>query len=434
MCCSDTQALAHSTANAKKKRKAQGSVLIQKTMERRRHTASRTQNNLGSIIDAKQRLLPDIIYSTAAAYNNVRPLRKQVLANKAIDPKKRVWVLQALGIAKAAYAGGTWPALTKQEAKTWNARIFKIYELMEPPQRVGDERAHLYLLATYNLPTPDDILAAQRLRLLAMIARWANEQYLEDVLESAESTEEGTWTQQVLHDFQKFTGKNVDFTNLIQEFRRPTGQREMTKIIKKYHCKMRHVHQQRWRIWQLERKEGRSQPEQRPEGIYPCEKYGKDFTSHTGRAVHLWKVHHVHSKAAHFCPTPFCLACGRNFHTLARVRQHVEYSSMKCLAKLQASYEPMDSHQIDYLNNRERQEAETTWKSGRLTTPQIKTYMKRTETAADSWYGEWTTQKPGKRRKRRNWNGFTVRWCQQSETTFRYWEKAVRSCLRKFKG
>ena len=345
---------------------------------------------LGSIIDAKQRLLPDIIYSTSAAYNNVRPLRKQVLANKAIDPKKRVWVLQALGIAKAAYAGGTWPALSSYEAKTWDSRIYKLYELLEPPKRDGDERAHLYLLATYNLPTPEDILAAQRLRLLAMIARWADEQFLQGVIDSEGSADDDTWANQVLYDFQRFSGRSETFTNIIQAFRKPTGQKEMAKVIKRHNTKMRHVHQQRWKIWQHERKEGQRERKIEPGVLFPCEKCGKDFKSNTARAVHKWKVHHVHSAAAHFCPTSICLACGRDYHTLARVRQHVEYSSMDCLTKLMATYEPMDSQQIEYLNACARQEAKTTWKSGRLTTPQIKTYMKRAETAADIWYGEWT--------------------------------------------
>ena len=345
---------------------------------------------LGSIIDARQRLMPDIVYSTTAAYHNVKPLRKQVLANKAIEATKRTWVLQALATSKAAYAAGTWPTLTQHESKVWNARIYKIYRLLEPHGKEGDERANLYLLAKYELPAPDDLLAAQRLRMLSMIARWADEEYLRSVYEVADFEDEQTWPSQVVRDYKRFTGKTVSFREILGSYRGQNGQQEMKKVIAKHHKKMKHIHRQSWQIWQQERKDGKGKGPSQETGEYTCGECGKQFKNATARAVHAWKIHKVHAEAAHFCPTPTCMACGRNFHTLARVRQHVGYSSMRCLEKLKNIYEPLDIQQIQHINSLERDEAKATWKSGRKTLPQIRTYMRNTDTSIDSWAGNWT--------------------------------------------
>ena len=348
---------------------------------------------LGAVIDARRRLLPEIINMTAAAYSNVRALRKPVLANPGIQMEQRRWIMQALAISKATFSCGSWPKLTHQEQKSWETRIMRIYRLLETPAKEGKERSNLYFLATYALPDPNDLISFQRIRLLASIARWADDEYLATIRTLATYEDEQTWTSQVLLDYNRIGGRAATFEEMLMGHRTDDGQKRVQNLIKAYMKKEKHINKQKLQIriaQKVQQDGGEKDDPHRLEDTYKCEQCEKSFATKTALGVHCRVLHDKFSEASYYTPGSTCPACGREFHTRKRAIQHVQYGTMNCLQWLRERCEPLSSEQVRHLNQKERQQFKEAEQSGRRTLPQIRTYMKASNASPEHWTGEWS--------------------------------------------
>ena len=73
-----------------------------------------------------------------------------------------------------------------------------------------------------------------------------------------------------------------------------------------------------------------------------CQKCGKTFGTGKALSVHLYKQHQQHADVRSFMDSTTCGACLKNYHTVQRLRQHLQYPKGCCLRKLRTIWWPMD--------------------------------------------------------------------------------------------
>ena len=71
--------------------------------------------------------------------------------------------------------------------------------------------------------------------------------------------------------------------------------------------------------------------------------------------MHWAQKHEIKPDAQKFAAGGFCVACGRDQHTRARLLYHLRYSSRRCLDNLTQIMEPFDETEVAELK---RQQAE----------------------------------------------------------------------------
>ena len=108
--------------------------------------------------------------------------------------------------------------------------------------------------------------------------------------------------------------------------------------------------QARYRLWRRDfqdemRQLGLTFQEEEPVLLtktWKCEQCGAGFFDNKLRSVHMYKVHHQHAEVRAYMDSTTCGACLKDFHTIQKLRQHLQHRPDKCLRTLQTLWHPFD--------------------------------------------------------------------------------------------
>ena len=354
---------------------------------------------LGAILEAKGRLMPEIVSCTGRAHSSVRPLKKAVLGNTKIPMNQRRAVLQALALSKSGYTIGAWLPMKRAEEKAWSSRTMKTLRLLVPT--CYDKGEHLtdeeVLVKTGSL-SPKEMISMATLRLCGMLAQWADDSYLEPFLDSL-STEEDTWMTQATKEVEKLGQKTrtgwghlTTFADVLRVLSGPQAQSHMNKCIAKYTKALLHEREQTWLIQKRHSMKGLSHQIEMQEGQedYPCKSCAKVFKSKAALGVHNFQIHGHFCEAYSYAATTTCFSCLGQYHSRERLVRHLQWGSMDCLEKIKGMVEPLTKEQILYLNERDKEKYREAKRQGKRHVNETRTFCRGNISEITDITGDWS--------------------------------------------
>ena len=350
---------------------------------------------LGAILEAKGRLMPEIVSCTSRAYSSVKPLKKAVLGNSRIPMHQRHAVVQALAFSKSTYTIGSWMPMRQTEEKAWRSRTMKTLRLLCNTRYGSDDHMtdEEVLVKTGSI-SPAEMITMATLRLCGMLAQWADEEYLEPFLDE-HSMKKGTWMVFAVAEVNRL-GKTLrtgweqfsHFGDILKIFKGPRAQQHMNRLIKKYTKVLLHGREQRLLIHSSSFRTPSMKPENDNEE-YKCSKCEKAFSSKAALGVHCFRLHGTFCEAYSFAATTTCFSCLGQYHSRERLVQHLQWGSMDCLEKIKAMVEPMTKEQILYLNGRDREQYRESKRQGKRHANQTRTYCREDISDIAEIAGDW---------------------------------------------
>ena len=109
--------------------------------------------------------------------------------------------------------------------------------------------------------------------------------------------------------------------------------------------------QARYRLWRRDFQEAMSQlglkfqdePQILITKTWKCDQCGAGFIDNKSKSVHMYKVHHQHAEVRAYMDSTTCGACLKDFHTIQKLRQHLQHRPERCLRTLQTLWHPFDA-------------------------------------------------------------------------------------------
>ena len=354
---------------------------------------------LGATLEAKGRLLPEIMACTGRAYSSIKPLRKAVLANEKIPMNQRKAVVQSLALSKSNYTIGSWMPMRKAEEKAWRSRTMKSMRLMFGSR--WNEENHMSneeVLVQCGLLSPNEMIETATMRLCSMLAQWADEAYLKPFTDS-HATKEETWMSYAVTQLNNLNKKVKtgwpqfqDFAEAMISLRSPKAQMEMNRHIKRYTKALQHERGQRWLIMKRHAKSGpqRHLGEETEQQEFSCPECRKRFKSKAALGVHRNKIHGYLCEAYSYAATTTCFACLGQYFTRERLVQHLQWGSMDCLSQIKSLVEPLTKQQIAFLNVKDKSLYRDTKRQGRRHRNQTKTFCREGIDDITDVTGDWS--------------------------------------------
>ena len=317
--------------------------------------------HLGIVHTANQSFDVELQYRLARGKEAMRECRKTILANQAIPPHRRWTLARSLILSRVFFACEIWPPLTSVQTARINSFVVKVArhilgKLNYPsqPHTTDDD-----IISQLQVPSVDTILRAARLRYVARVWKFAPGQ-LKQLLTSLDDGTDRSWLHRIRTDFQWLH----DRSNRVKHFPDPmvddrqwwdlVQQQEWNALIRRV-CDADTVYTHymaRYRVWRQQFRTAITdagvklhQPAPEPtstKGLIACPHCDKSFATPRALSVHQYKVHGNHADVRQFISDTVCGVCLKDFHSLQRVRQHLQYKQHedKCLRRLQAIWWP----------------------------------------------------------------------------------------------
>ena len=363
------------------------------------HLVDRVQY-LGAYLDADGKALQDIRRTTGVAYAAIKPLARNLLRNAKLPQEKRVEIMRALSLSHTSYSAGTWAVLSLNEQQAWRTGIGRLYRLLAPVIGTDSFVADYELRMKFNLDHPDDLLSLERLRLLNMLAKHADDDYLEPFYMQDTMQHEYTWCHAIRQDFRLLRQacptlpEVASFRDLIGFLREPDDRRAFLRSLRYWQRQLRIMRQTEGHMLRLQTKiKGMWQEAPQPQThTYECDKCQASFPTKTALGVHRRQKHQIFTMAAHFAPGTGCLACGRGYHVRSRLVQHLQQGGTDCLRYLAAHVQPLSTWEVLALNLRDREMHRTFRRTGRKNWEQQATFTEPIETEEERLFGVWEHQ------------------------------------------
>ena len=317
--------------------------------------------HLGIVHTANQSFDIELQYRLARGMEAMRECRKTILANPAIPPHRRWTLARSLILSRVFFACEIWPPLTSVQTARINSFVVKVArnilgKLNYPsqPHTTDDD-----IISQLQVPSVDTILRAARLRYVARVWKFAPCQ-LQQLLTSLDDGTDHSWLHRIRIDFQWLH----DRSNRVKHFPDPmVDDRQWWDLVKQqeWNAMIRRVcdadtvythYMARYRVWRQQFRTAitdagvklhQPTPEPTPtNGLIECPHCDKSFATPRALSVHQYKVHGNHADVRQFISDTVCGACLKDFHSLQRVRQHLQYKQHedKCLRRLQAIWWP----------------------------------------------------------------------------------------------
>ena len=215
------------------------------------------------------------------------------------------------------------------------------------------------VVAVLQIPHISTVLRTARLRYLSRLMRFAPS-ILVVLLQRLEFADPDAWLTRVKHDvhwmqqrvqrLQHLPDPLVDWDAWKSHYM--AGRDWALAAISAMNADTTYRHSQaRYRLWrrdfQAEMKQlGLTFQEEAPVSLtkaWKCEQCGAGFLDNKSRSVHMYKVHHQHAEVRAYMDSTTCGACLKDFHTIQKLRQHLQHRPDRCLRMLQTVWHPFDA-------------------------------------------------------------------------------------------
>ena len=252
------------------------------------------------------------------------------------------------------------------------------------------------ILVKFGLLSPQEMVSMATLRTCAMLAQWADTDYLEPFTDEV-SMHEKTWMTQAVKEINKMAAKVTtgwshleSFKSVIDLLRSSKAQHNMNNFIKKYSKALIHERGQRWLISRRFPQKGIDGQKIMKEGeALACDKCGQSFKSPSALGVHRFKAHGFLCEAYSYAASSTCYACQGMYHSRERLVQHIQWGTMGCLERLRHLVEPLTREQIIYLNEKDKVMYKEYKKQGRRHENQTKTFCREDVMDINELVGDW---------------------------------------------
>ena len=367
---------------------------------------TRSYKYLGGLIEDNGDVGPEIRLRTLQAQGQVRPLRRNVLANETIDMAPRRMVLQTLGVSKATFGAGTWPGLTKAQATMWQNGVINLYRMLQKGAKEKTSVPETLILA--ELPTPQHLLRKQRTMMSFQLGQHGSAEYKELVLQEA-SLDSASFLALIREDWKWFNSfisaptqvplpEMLDYEGMIDFVTALEGRRLISRLAKQaYKCHQLQL-QAYWaghKLYaNLEKLLVPGADFAKEDAPFKCAWCQSSFNTNTGLSVHQRKRHQAVAVARYFAWGSTCRWCGSNYHTRPRCIVHLQYSGTACLANLRVTRQPMDETTRLLLDEQDRIEKQAVTRTCRPTEAMRKVFLPPPRTVSQPEEEETTSPVP----------------------------------------
>ena len=302
------------------------------------------------------------IQEAKKAYNQMR----KVFSNPYIAPDCKLRLLEALVMSKLFFNSGFWPRLRCEDATKVNHLVIKWQR-----QVVGEaqmfEVSDAMFRGRWSIPSLEERLSRNRV-LAAYQTLQHSPELAWKAAAQAECASSDTWLTLVREGLQWLQQIDEEFgpqqplqcsAGDLHEWlhnTRNSGPRRVRQLAWKHilqEATMNEVVNHHRKLLVLFEKAGyRFQRESgnfddplptRMEVQFQCDRCPASFPTRQARQAHRWKKHQLLSEERQLLTSSICLACGRDFWTMARAQQHLRRTRndpTSCFAKLYLAMEP----------------------------------------------------------------------------------------------
>ena len=339
------------SAGAHRKFREQGSKLIlEDTSGQELQLLSTTRySHLGMVQSASMNNQAEVATRIAKSATAFRAIKRKVLANEAIPMPKRCQLAQSLVFSRLVFGVEIWPALHVKQEDKMNSFMNKVYRVIAKKISRGEEHrfSNLEVQATVLCLPIRALIRLQRLRYFRKLGEEAPA-ILGDLLERDDRDSPAPWLNLIREDLEWVMAMDVDEVKgkdpqLVADWWPlvlSMGKRWDFLVSKLTAREAMANHLQAKQKW-MSGKEPMSVHAEilLPEKYHRCQHCTMAFCGKAALANHMWQKHGLHAKVRSYVHGTYCGSCLRDFHSLQRVRQHLQYSR-RCLDHLQSVWWP----------------------------------------------------------------------------------------------
>ena len=290
--------------------------------------------------------------------------RKKILCNRAIPCTTRWNLARSLVLSRLFFACELWPPLTDRQQKSLQAFLTKVGRIILGMENYADSKHTTddEVNAKLMIPSVDSLLCTARLRYLARMVCYAPKILLL-VLQRMEFVDENAWFTRVRYDVQWLQQRVQRFHHLPDPFINWDVWMSQLIDVREWaasansalQADITHRHlMARYRVWRLQVQEnlfhlGMKLQEEAPAAVpmnSVCQQCGKGFGDNKALSVHMYKVHGQQASVRSYMDSTTCGACLKDFHTVQKLRQHLQYKRGRCLQILQNLWFPFETDDL----------------------------------------------------------------------------------------
>eukprot|EP00438_Fugacium_kawagutii_P003317 Skav229331 [mRNA] locus=scaffold2917:90227:93595:+ [translate_table: standard] len=331
--------------------------------------------HLGSLIVRGGSLLPELKVREAQALVHLRPLRRYT-QDAQIAIEQRRTLIQSFGLSVLMHHAGCWHGLNQSDYQVWQRALVKIYRHLHVfDGGSSEDHRYLYQLAwDMRAPMPMEWLHLKRLALLVHMLE-SQDLYMIDLLHACDEMDPASsWLQAVIDSVQWWQ-EQIGLEALppeVEQLRDRAAWEYLSsqvpllkkgiQMARKSHllrirmlCEVRaHAQFQHEVLRDMQWEDVHAVPIEAPQTLHICQVCHATFCSPAALAVHQTHKHQKRSVLRRFAIDANCRACGRHYHTRARLLNHLQASSTSCWLFHLRMYAPLDPSVAAQLDEQDR--------------------------------------------------------------------------------
>lgn len=311
--------------------------------------------HLGGYITKNQSLHPELRTRGGQMAQQLKAIKRTVLANPELPIEKRRILLHALGTSVLTLHVGVWRPLQQCEWQKWHGLVRGLYQHLQGRLEDGTVPHKTIEELSFEAagPMPLALLYLRRLRVFVQLVKALQTSMLQMILHNAEVAKDLAWVSGVqgaiawlkMQVDDKIWIADLDALMDAEAWWRLHGRwHEVKRLVQKaqkmhllrnqmcmdaMHHKQRHDALLKEAGWTF------SGEEEHPvEQAVSCDQCGKTFQRNAALSVHQHKAHGLRVAARRVAVNGQCGACRRNYHTRPRLILLLQYGNTMCLTHL----------------------------------------------------------------------------------------------------
>ena len=301
---------------------------------------------------------PEVAFKEAMVYEDLRRLRKRVLANPAVPLSDRARIAQVAVLSRLLFQVGSWPKLTGSLARRFHTAVMRVYRAVAGVNHESG-MTDAAVIEQLGAIAPLVVIRLARVTLAVRVASRAPAA-LQALLCQARPCPR-SWLRALEEDLVWFAGLGGDDQRLrAQAFPLwwAAFRRESQAYRRAFLAAARSEPARQTQIWATSAAE-RELVEQ-----HPCGQCGKVFATRQALAVHGFQAHGGSTAARWHARTTFCPVCLLEFHTRDRVITHFSQSSV-CRMNLLLNHPRLGAEEFEALQTHAAEQVRALRASGR---------------------------------------------------------------------
>ena len=309
----------------------------------------------------------ELNYRLARAREALADSRKLILKNQALTPQVRWGLSKALIQSRLFFGAEIWPVLTGAQSQKVQQFLFKVARIILNCENFAEGLHTTDDAVRAQLMVPDitSVLRSARLRYASRLYLRAPS-VLVDLLHQAMHLDDSSWVARLQDDMAWMQERVTNLHHLNPPHLDFNAWQLKMKDVKDWTAMVRRALEAdtiyrhnvaRYQVWRLQFRAGMEDigsefpvvsDDVADEGDpqWKCGDCQRVFFTAKALSVHRYKQHQAHAAARCFMDSSSCGCCLKDFHTVQRLRQHLQYPKGKCLSHLQKVWWPMDASNL----------------------------------------------------------------------------------------